>query len=217
LLLAVPREKVGVLQGIMQAVTEMSNQAGIGWLVAPFAVLLSFSIAGIASAWLSGSARIPFVAGLDRYLPAALGKLHPRFATPHVALLVHAGFSAAFLAVSFVGAEVKEAFVTLLDLAVVLQLVPFLYMYAALIQLSRKGDATEGHYSKRTLLVAGICGFASTAIGMAVAFVPSHQITSIWLFELKMWLGTLFFIGLAGFFFFVYSRRKMAQGETRSV
>lgn len=217
LLLAVPREKVGVLQGIMQAVTEMSHQAGIGWLVAPFALLLSVSIAGIASAWLSGSARIPFVAGLDRYLPAALGKLHPRYATPHVALLVHAGFSAAFLAVSFVGAEVKEAFVTLLDLAVVLQLVPFLYMYAALIQLSRKGSAGEGHYSKRTLLLAGISGFASTAIGMAVAFVPSHQITSIWLFELKMWLGTLFFIGLAGFFFFVYSRRRMAQGATRSV
>ena len=45
--------------------------------------MMTFSwIAGIASAWLSGSARIPFVAGLDRYLPASLGKLHPRTATP---------------------------------------------------------------------------------------------------------------------------------------
>ena len=45
---------------------------------------------------------------------------------------------------------------------------------------------------------------------MGVAFVPSHQIESIWLFETKMSCGTLFFIGLAWFFFFVYGRRKTA-------
>jgi len=38
-------------------------------------------------------------------------------------LIVHASLSAIFLGMSFVGAGVKEAFVTMLDLAVVLQLV----------------------------------------------------------------------------------------------
>jgi hypothetical protein len=41
--------------------------------------------------------------------------------------------------------------------------------------------------------------------------VPSHQIDSIWLFEVKMVFGTLLFIGLAAFFFFVYGRRKAPQ------
>ena len=112
----------------------MSDKVGVPWLVAPFAFVLAISIAGIASAWLSGSARIPFVAGLDSYLPSALGKLHPRFSTPYVALIVQTGISILFLAMSFIGAQVKEAFQTLLNLAVVLQLVPFLYMFAALDQ-----------------------------------------------------------------------------------
>jgi len=34
--------------------------------------MLSLSIAGIGSAWMGGSARIPFVAGLDSYMPAWL-------------------------------------------------------------------------------------------------------------------------------------------------
>jgi amino acid transporter len=211
ILLAVGKQDIGVLQGVVQAVSHMAEQLQIPWIVSPFALVLSVSIAGIASAWLAGSARIPFVAGLDSYLPKGLGDLHPRYATPYVALLVHGGLSAAFLAMSFVGAGVKEAFVTMLDLAVVLQLVPFLYMYGALLRLARDTKPEEAHFSRARLLGAGSCGLATTILGMGVAFVPSHQIESIWLFEWKMSFGTLFFIGLAWFFFFVYGRRKAAR------
>ena len=214
LLLAVPKSQIGVLAGVMQAVSHMAGQAGVAWITSPFALVLSISIAGIASAWLSGSARIPFVAGLDAYLPQALGKIHPRYATPYVALIVHATLSAMFLAMSFVGAQVKEAFVTMLDLAVVLQLVPFLYVYAALIRLANKPIGVS-HYSRPTLLLAGWCGLLTTVVAMAVAFVPSHQIDSVWLFEFKMVTGTLFFLGLAAFFFFVYGRRKVPQAMAR--
>jgi amino acid transporter len=172
--------------------------------------LLSISIAGIASAWLSGSARIPFVAGIDRYLPPALGKLHPKFSTPYVALLVHGVLSALFLIMNFIGAQVKEAFVTMLDLAVVLQLVPFLYMYAALIKLSFERESAGAFYGPVTQRLAGFSGFLTTAIAIAVAFVPSHQISSVALFLAKMIFGTLFFLALAWFFFFVYARRKLA-------
>jgi amino acid transporter len=211
LLLAVSKQDIGVLQGVVQAVSHMAEQVKAPWIVVPFAFVLSISIAGIASAWLAGSARIPFVAGLDSYLPEGLGKLHPRYGTPFVALTVHAGFSALFLAMSFVGAGVKEAFVTMLDLAVVLQLVPFLYMYGALLKLALQPAAEEGHYSKAKLILAGSCGIATTFLGICVAFIPSHQIESIRLFELKMGAGTVLLLGLAAFFFFVYGRRKAAR------
>ena len=89
LLIAVGRSNISVLQGVVQAVSHMADRAGVAWVVRPFALLLSVSIAGIGSAWLAGSARIPFVAGLDSYLPNWLGKIHPRYATPHAALIVH--------------------------------------------------------------------------------------------------------------------------------
>jgi amino acid transporter len=211
LLLAVSKQDIGVLQGVVQAVSHMAEQVKASWIVSPFAFVLSISIAGIASAWLSGSARIPFVAGLDSYLPEGLGKLHPEYATPYVALIVHGTLSAIFLAMSFVGAGVKEAFVTMLDLAVVLQLVPFLYMYGAVLKLAKKSAPGEGYYSRGKLLTAGSCGLATTMLAIGVAFIPSHQITSIVLFEMKMVSGTLLFVGLAAFFFFVYGRRKTAR------
>ena len=69
LLIAMSKNDINVLQGIVQAVSHMASRVGVAWIVAPFALMLSISIAGIGSAWLAGSARIPFVAGLDSYLP----------------------------------------------------------------------------------------------------------------------------------------------------
>jgi hypothetical protein len=105
------------------------------------------------------------------------------------------------VAMSFVGATVKEAYVTLLDLAVVLQLVPFVYVYLALVRLSSTAAPAPLRYSKRTLRVAGLSGLATTGLGMVVAFVPSHQIDSVVLFEMKMILGCALFLGLAMYFY----------------
>ena len=208
LLIAVDKDSISVLQGIVQAVSHMAERVGVNWIIAPFAFLLSLSIAGIGSAWLGGSARIPFVAGLDSYMPAWMAKVHPRYATPYAALIVHATVSMVLIVMNFVGAGVQETFQKMLSLAVVLQLIPFLYMFAALIKLSLNTCAGAGHYSKTTLMLAGISGLVTTTLGIVLVFFPAQQISSLWSYEVWMFGGTLFFIGLAAFFFYVYGSRK---------
>jgi amino acid transporter len=211
LLVAISKNDINVLQGIVQAVSHMSARVGASWIVAPFAVMLSVSIAGIGSAWLAGSARIPFVAGLDSYLPSWLGKVHPRYGTPYAALIVHATVSAILVAVNFLRSGVQETFQSLLSLAVVLQLVPFLYMFAALIRIAMNPAAGKGRYSRGVLLWAGYSGLLTTILGTVLAFFPAKQITSVWRYETWMFGGTAAFIGLAVFFFYVYARRKGRQ------
>jgi len=211
LLVAIGKSDVSVLQGIVQAVNHLADKVGVGWIVAPFAFMLSISIAGIGSAWLAGSARIPFVAGLDSYMPAWLGKVHPRYATPYAALIVHAAVSMLLVVMNFAGAGVQETFQKMLSLAVVLQLVPFLYIFGALLKLAASNSVGKGYYSKGTLIAAGLSGLVTTVLGIALVFFPAQQITSVWLYEVWMFGGTLAFIGLAGFFFFVYGRRKAPQ------
>ena len=190
----------------------MASRVGLAWIVAPFALMLSLSIAGIGSAWMGGSARIPFVAGLDSYMPDWLGKVHPQYATPYAALIVQLVVSAGLVMLNFLGgAGVQETFQKLLSLAVVLQLVPFLYMFAALLKFAVTEPVTKGRYKKATLASAGLAGLVTTSLGIALVFFPAQQITSLWLYELWMFGGTLFFIGLAAFFFFVYGRRKMPE------
>jgi glutamate:GABA antiporter len=231
LLIAVGKD-VNVLQGIVQAVNHMAGRVGILWITVPFAVVLSLSIAGIGSAWMGGSARIPFVAGLDSYMPAWLGTVHPRYATPSAALIVQGIVSALLVLVNFYGwwvwdkimavmgllprlylspAGAGEVFQRLLSLAVVLQLVPFVYVFGALVKFAVTETALRGRYGRTSMLLAGMSGLLTTILGIALAFFPTQQITSLWSYEIWMVGGTLAFIGLAVFFFFVYGRLKEPQ------
>jgi amino acid transporter len=211
LLVAVNKSQISVLQGIVQAVGHMAARVGAAWIIAPFAFLLSISIAGIGSAWLGGSARIPFVAGLDSYMPSWLGKVHPRYGTPYAALIVHAAISMILVIINFSAAGVQETFAKLLSLAVVLQLVPFLYLFGALLRLAASRSFAKRRYTRRTLVLAGISGLITTSLGISLAFFPAQQITSVFSYEVWMFGGTLLFLGLAAFFFFVYGRRKTAR------
>ena len=217
LLVAISRNDINVLQGVVQAVSHMADRVGVAWIVAPFALMLSVSIAGIGSAWLAGSARIPFVAGLDSYLPGWMGKIHPVYGTPYAALIVHAFVSAILVLISILGSGVQETFQKLLSLAVVLQLVPFLYMFGALLKLASDPSAPKGRYSKGVLVAAGTSGFITTVLGIALAFFPAQQIRSLRSYETWMVGGTAFFIGLAVFLFYVYGRRKAAAREAARV
>ena len=210
LLIAVGKN-VSVLQGIVQAVTHMAGRVGIGFITIPFALMLSLSIAGIGSAWMGGSARIPFVAGLDSYMPSWLGRIHPRYATPHAALILQAIVSAVLVILNFAGAGVQETFQKLLSLAVVLQLVPFLYAFGALVKFAITESVLQGQYSRPTMFISGMAGFLTTLLGIGLVFFPAQQITSLWSYELWMIGGTIFFVGLAAFFFFVYGRRKQLR------
>ncbi len=207
LLVAVGKD-INVLQGIVQAVSHLSSEAGISWIVPVFAITLSISIAGIGSAWLGGSARIPFVAGLDSYMPAWLGRVHRKYSTPYAALLVHVTISALLCIVFFSFSSVKEAFQTMLSLAVVLQLVPYVYVFGALLKLAVQPEDSKGVYRKPVLIAAGASGLLTTALGILLQYFPPQLIQSLVTYETEMVLGTVFFVGLAAYFFFVYGKRK---------
>jgi amino acid transporter len=164
----------------MQAVTAGANAAHVGWMVVPLAILMGLATGGAASAWFAGSSRIPFVAGLTRALPPMLGRVHPRWGSPHVALIVCALLAAAFTAVSLVGSSVAEAYQVLLKAAVVIQLIPFVYLFLALAK------PTGGGLLSRS---AGFVGLATTVVSLGAAFLPTADVSSVVVFETKLIVG----------------------------
>lgn len=208
---AVPAKEIGVIDGILQAVKHVAEKINLPWILTPIALLMSLNAAGNTSAWLAGSARIPFVIGLDRYLPAALGRLHPRYATPHVALVVQALASSLFIVLNAVGASVHDMYMSLLQTTVVLQLIPYLYMFAALVKVRAKHEPSgsqEGFFRRMWVCYgAGVLGFFVTAGAMGLAFVPSTGITDPVWFELKIVFGALSFVVPALIIFWWKHRR----------
>ena len=109
----------------------MTKGVGVAWLAPIVAGLVTLNALGGVGGWFAATARLPFVAGIDRFLPQAFGALHPRFRTPHVALLVQAVISAVFVILGQAGTSVRGAYDVLVSMSIISYFVPFLFMFAA--------------------------------------------------------------------------------------
>ena len=178
---------------------------------------MTLNAAGNTSAWLAGSARIPFVVGLDRYLPPVLGRLHHKYETPWIALVTQSVASSAFILVNAIGASVHDMYLVLLQTTIVLQLIPYLYMFAALLRVARAPTAYNAAASSirhpALLQLAAVTGFAVTAGGVAFAFIPSGGVENALTFEVKLLLGTVGFLLPAVMIYRIQSRRMPEAGK----
>jgi glutamate:GABA antiporter len=177
-LLALPKEQVSGLQGFMQAIQAVAGKAGVSWLVPILALLVSLNAFGAVAGWFAATARLPFVAGIDRFLPRAFADLHPRWQTPHVALLVQAGIAAVFVFLGQAGTSVLGAYEVLVSMSIIGNFIPFLFMFAAMIKLQ---DEPAGPGVMRVpggsgvARVLGGMGFAVSAAAIVLACVPADE------------------------------------------
>jgi len=206
ILALVPAADLDPKSGVFHAITMGSVVLKLGFLGILATVLVTVGNAGGVGSTVAGIARVPFVVGIDRYLPAAFGKIHPKWKTPYVSILVQAGLSGAILLVSQIKSEtVQAAYQMLIDAAIILYFIPFLYMFAGVLKLAGRKDRLENPHAvlvpggKLGLWASGILGFAVVLIGIFVSLVPPGDAINKWSFELRLVGGTLvsIFIGLA--------------------
>jgi amino acid transporter len=217
LLIAIPYKEIGIIEGILQGIEHAASAIGFGWIVFPMAILMIMNAAGNTSAWLSGAARIPFVIGIDKYLPAALGSIHAKHNTPHVALIVQGIASSFVIVIAAIGSSVGDMYLFLLQTTVVLQLIPYVYMFASLIKVrTTYGNENEYFKNKIITLAAGFIGGGMSMLGIAFAFVPAKSVSSIFVYEIKLIISCVGFI-IPALVFYYLNNKKVKLNETAKV
>ena len=202
--------------GVFHAITIGSVALRIGFLGVLAAVLVTAGNAGGIGSTVAGVARVPFQVGIDRYLPAAFGKIHPKWRTPYISILVQAVLSGGILLVSQISESTRGAYQFLVDAAIILYFIPFLYMFAAIIKLASRADRTSNVQAvlvpggKLGVWICGGLGFLVVLLGIFVSVVPPGDSTNKLGFELKLIGGTVIsiLIGLA-----LYWRGARAKQE----
>lgn len=190
MLVALPAEQVNITNGMPQATAALARGLGHTALLpvaGVVAALVALGNVGGVGAWLAGCARLPFAAGVDQALPASFGRVHPRWQTPYVALLVQGALATVFVVAGLAGATVRDAYVTLTSTTIILFFVPYLYIFAAYLRLRRERTL-------RTTLV-GWSGMAAVALSIALSLVPP-AVEQPWVFEAKVVGGTVVFLGI---------------------
>jgi len=174
-LLALPSSEVNSLQGLVQAVAKTSDRVGLPWVLPIAAFLIALSNIGASGAYLAAIARLPFVAGIDRYLPPAFGALHPRWRTPWVALMTQAVIGAVFIFLGQAGTSVKGAYDVLVSMGVITYFIPYLYLFAAMFKLQSEPAGKEVIRvpgGKPVAYALALLGFVTTTLTIALSVLP---------------------------------------------
>ena len=202
-LFAVPLSSLKELSGITDAVQLVGGRVGLTGLGALTGALLTLNaLAGTAS-WTAGAARVPFAAGVDSAMPRAFGRLHPRYRTPHVALIVQSiaastiFLASVFFAVAGRTTSIQEAYDILVNLTILIYFVPYLYLFLAQVRLV----ADTSH-------ALAYLGFAATAISLALTFLPPPGANTL-TYEVNLIAQAAVMLGV-GVGFYIWSRRRPA-------
>lgn len=205
LLTGVP--ETNVIYGHVQAINGVLAQAGLGALASLIVLTELLGLLGGGAAWLAAPARVPFAIGLDSYLPKAFARVHPRFGTPHVALLVQAATATVLILVNSYGASLQEAYLALLGGSIVLVLVTYGYLFAAWRRLIANNQPGAGRVRGLSLL-----GLAATGLATGACFIPPPVVAGVIGFELKI-IGSVLVMLLCGLV--LYGLGKQQQPAKR--
>jgi glutamate:GABA antiporter len=194
MLVILPPHKISEMSGYAQTAEAAAPVVGV-WLVPAIALLVLITGIGAIGGVGAATSRLPFAVGVDHLLPAAFGKIHPRWGTPHLSILA-LGLVASFLLVVFqLGDSMRAAYEALVAMMVIAGFLPYLYIFGSSWKAGKK--------------ISALSGWAITAMAIVCSVVPSEEIHNIWLYEGKLAAGTLAVVGSAWFLYRRGSRRQV--------
>ena len=152
------------------------------------------SIGGTLNAIALVSPRLLFAMSADGHLPRFIGAVHPRFRTPHVAIVLSSIVMFALM--------LSGSFVALATISVVIRLLTYAATCAALLRLRRQSNAAPATF---------VAPFGQVAAIGAIAL-------SVWLLSNSAWSDARMTLitGAVGLALYVIFRSRHSAGEPRS-
>lgn len=190
LLVVLRPEKVSEMNGLAETAEAAGHALGLSWLTPAVALLVMASAVGQIGGLGTAVSRLPFAAGVDHLMPGAFARVHPKWGTPHISILVF-GLVASFLLVAIqVGDTLRAAYQELVSLMVITGFLPFVYIFGSAWKAGKR--------------LSAVSGLGITMLAILCSVVPTDEIRNVWLFEGKLALGTFAVIGSG---LWIYRRR----------
>jgi len=188
-LVVLPPQQISELNGYVDFSSAVGRLLNTSWL--PLSIAVLFFVSGLGALGSAGTAcsRLPFAAGVDGLFPEAFGRVHPKWGTPHIAMLVLGGLSSLLLVAYQLGDSMRAAFDELISTMVLTGFIPFVYIFGSAWKAGKRWSA--------------ISGLAVTCVALMSALIPPTAVTKVWLFEGKILVGTLLAVGCG---WFIYRR-----------
>lgn len=179
---------------------------GTGWTSGRFIInfIITVSLLGTMAGWVLITARSVYAASKEGFFLKSFSKLHPKYATPHIALIVSGGITSIFLFLNFYTEvygtdEMLSQFVNITTVAAFINLPTYLVTVIAEWILIRKGVVISSKWNNIRVFVALLVSAIAIYLGWIGSIVP----VIYWIVA-----GVVLGIGLACYPLFMQKRRS---------
>lgn len=191
LLVVLQPGNINEVYGLAQGGQAIGRALQLPWLPPLIACLVVTSAIGQFGGLGTAVSRLPLAAGVDGLLPSAFGRIHPRWQTPHVAILTLGCVSSVLLVALQAGDTIRAGYQAIVSLMLIAGFLPFIYVFASSWKAGNRASA--------------VSGLAVTLLAILCSVVPTAAVSNVALFEGKLALGTAAVIGSA---WLVYRRNR---------
>jgi amino acid transporter len=167
-------------------------------------IMMTVRTIASTSVHVTGSSRLPMVAGWDRLLPSWFSHLHPKFKTPINSVIFVSALTVTIAIVSQIGTGIQEAF-QLVDNA---SNVFYGIVYATLFAIPLGGAGLVRSGAGIWLRIAAVCGFLVSLSAIFFTIYPIIDVPSPLTFAAKIILVTVIANAIGVTIFFVGEKRR---------
>jgi glutamate:GABA antiporter len=150
-------------------------------------ILMTVRTIASTSVHVTGSSRLPMVAGWDRLLPSWFSRLHPRFKTPINSILFVGALTLTIAIASQIGAGIQEAFQLVDNASNVFYGIVYAMLFAIPLLGARAIRAGAGLW----LRIAAFCGLTVSLLAIFMTVYPIIDVPSKLIFAVKIIAVTL--------------------------
>jgi glutamate:GABA antiporter len=218
LLIALPSSAISGVGGFVSAISLMCTKLSLGWLIAPVALLVVLNSVGSATAYLSSTSRLPFVAGIDRYLPPIFGRIHPRWCTPWIAIGAYGAVGMLCALLSQAGTTVRSAYDVLVSMSIITYFIPFAFLFASMIRLQREAvvpGTIRIPGGRPVAVVLASLGLLTTLLTIVLSVIPPDEEPNKPLAIAKV-IGSTIFLVVVGIAIYYASERRLRRAKALS-
>jgi amino acid transporter len=217
ILLAIPPERASGVYGVIEAIRTAAANLHLSWLVPLGAACVVLDRLGSLCLWLGSLARIPSSAGIARYLPSGFARIHPRYASPANAIWIQTLLVALLVILGQSGTTVRGAYNVLIEMMVVTSMLPFLFLFGAVIRLSA-GLPVPGEIriwgGRTALVIIAVVGLVATVGSIVVAFVSPPEEAHPAVAALKVAGTTVVLLSIGALLYGIASLRTRRQAQS---
>ena len=204
------------LSGVPDALRLALQRLGLAPLAPVALIILALSMLGGYSAWFGVAARLPFVVGVDHFLPAAFAYRHPRTGAPVVSIVVQTGIVLLLIALGQLGETVKGAYDFLVAMSVISYTIPFVFLFLVYLRVQSAPPPADGWTpgGPRRARLIGAVGLGVTLSAIACTLVPSADAADKARAVVKLVVSSTVLIG-AGCCLWAWAYRRAAADLSR--